>query len=658
MLSISEPTSEPPVELNARARALGPRDLRLAAAVGSLLGTAYLILFLRSVFFESYETWVAYIMAPGLFFAAAPVLRRMLLTVERDPWIRSVVVWGLAAKLLGAFARFYTNEFVLGRGDSAVYHRHGTSLSGQFRSFIFDGPVVQESLPDLNGTPFIRLLTGLLYTVTGPTRLGGFVAFSFLSFWGLYLFYRAHRIALPDALGRRYAVLLFFLPSMVFWPSSIGKEAWMTTMLGLGAYGVARILTHQRWGYLAAVAALGGMAIVRPHVAAIFFVGLVVALSTRRSDSPTGQVKKVFGLMFLAGLSILLAGQIQAFFELDSLDAQEVFDRTTERSAQGGSAFETSQPSSIGGLPWAFVTVLFRPFLFEVGGAVGVISSVEGSVLVGLFLWNLRSVGRAVRSLLTQPFVAMVVAYTFLFVVAFSAVSNFGILARQRTQLYPLAMVLLTIPPAVTAGRDRTLGPLAQRSITPVSDRPSAGSVRPASVRAAQRVSIDGSPESVPPRRVDSVSRAREHPNFVAPAPHAESNRYRTVLAFVGVGCVAGLTVLAWTTRSSDDEIGPVATFERLIPTAVSSTLPTTSTVVAPTPTPSASSTETTADAEPITTTTTTAPPASTVAPTRPPPTTARPTTTTTQAPTTTEPPTIPDVTFPPPTVVPTTAAP
>jgi hypothetical protein len=58
--------------------------------------------------------------------------------------------------------------------------------------------------------------------------------------------------------------------------------------------------------------------------------------------------------------------------------------------------------------------------------------------------------------------VAFVLVYSGLFVVAFSSIANFGILARERTQLLPFFLVLLAVPasrprpapaPAVTAER-------------------------------------------------------------------------------------------------------------------------------------------------------------------------------------------------------------
>jgi hypothetical protein len=44
------------------------------------------------------------------------------------------------------------------------------------------------------------------------------------------------------------------------------------------------------------------------------------------------------------------------------------------------------------------------------------------------------------------PYVAYVVTYTIMFVIAFSSIGNFGILTRQRTQVLPLVVVLLALP--------------------------------------------------------------------------------------------------------------------------------------------------------------------------------------------------------------------
>ena len=70
------------------------------------------------------------------------------------------------------------------------------------------------------GTGFMRMVTGVVYVVTGPSLVGGFLVFSVLGFWGIYFVYRAF-VALPCREGNDwlYGLLMFLLPSMLFWPS-------------------------------------------------------------------------------------------------------------------------------------------------------------------------------------------------------------------------------------------------------------------------------------------------------------------------------------------------------------------------------------------------------------------------------------------------------
>jgi len=54
----------------------------------------------------------------------------------------------------------------------------------------------------------------------------------------------------------------------------------------------------------------------------------------------------------------------------------------------------------------------------------------------------------AIRSMRRQPFVAFALVYVAVFTFAFSSVANFGILPRERVQVLPMFLVLLSSPPA------------------------------------------------------------------------------------------------------------------------------------------------------------------------------------------------------------------
>ncbi|MFV0258380.1 MAG: hypothetical protein ACK5PP_08045 [Acidimicrobiales bacterium] len=453
----------------------------MAAAVAA---PAYLLLTIHLITTTGYDTWGGVLIAPALLTVGLLALRRLLARHEPDRWIRAAISLGLVTKLTASFARFYANEYLLGPGDAFGYHLHGAAVAAELRRFVIGGPAYRLALPDLFGTEFIRLLTAGLYTVMGPSRTGGFVVFAFLSFWGLYLFYRAFSIALPGGDRRRYVVLVFFLPSMLFWPSSLGKEAWMITMIGLASYGLARILTGRPLGYAAVTAGVAGMVMVRPHVAGIFAVAAAVALGLRRSTGRRGLARRIVGLVFVVVMAGLVMRQLQLFFGLDSgLDAGDVLALTTSRSTQGGSRFDAADAVSIATLPWAAVTVLFRPFLFEAGSVTMLISAIEGSLLLIVFGLGAARLVRLPSMVFRHPYVGYAAAYTLVFVVAFSAIGNFGILVRQRTQLYPLALVAVTAPldglrrsrnrnerMADRARSEQLDGAEIERQMTPVGD--------------------------------------------------------------------------------------------------------------------------------------------------------------------------------------------
>ena len=182
-------------------------------------------------------------------------------------------------------------------------------------------------MPELSGTPFIRLVTGLIYIVTKPTIFGGFVVFSWLSFLGLFFFYKAIVVGFPEANHRRYAYLVFFLPSMLYWPSSIGKEAWISFGLGLASYGVALILRHQPLGYPVAGLGLLATAGPRPHITVLCTVALGMAYVLRRrswSDSTLGPVSKVVGIVVMLAAGVVVVSKAAAFFEVDSVTSGSV----------------------------------------------------------------------------------------------------------------------------------------------------------------------------------------------------------------------------------------------------------------------------------------------------------------------------------------------
>jgi hypothetical protein len=324
----------------------------------------------------------------------------------------------------------------------------GALLARQFRDGVF---TIDLGRP-VQGTGFIEIVTGVVYTITGATTLGGFLVFSWLGFWGLYLFHRSFVRAVPTGDHLRYARLVFFLPSLLFWPSSIGKEAWICLGLGLATYGAARALTRAKGGIPLVALGLVGVGAVRPHVAVLLAAAILVAYVLRRQAGAgaASAVGKVVGIALLGGVLILAVGQLERFMGTDAFDQESVqvtLDDVTARTGQGGSYVEgTHTDLSPSRFPLAFMNVMFRPYPWQATNAQSLLAAAEAAVILVLFVLGWRRLLAGLRAVLDTPYVILCGCYTVLFVYGFSSFANYGILVRQRVQVLPFFLVLLAMP--------------------------------------------------------------------------------------------------------------------------------------------------------------------------------------------------------------------
>jgi hypothetical protein len=398
---------------------------------------------------RTYDVSSPLLLAPVLVALTLPAISRQA-RHERSRTLFWLLVAGLVLKLAGAVVRYYVAYDVYGGlADAAVYHAEGVRISEAFRHGTF-----ATGLQGLTSTNFIRFFTGVLYTVIGTSEVAGFVFYSWLAYWGQFFFYRAFTVAVPDGRSRSYARLLFFLPTMIFWPSSIGKEAWMVFALGIAAYGAARLLSKVSVGSVA-ITVLGTWlaAIVRPHVAGMFVLALLAASLLRRTRPELRQlapIAKALGVAVLGAAAVFLVIRTDRFLQTQGIDTTGgvggVFRGVGERTGSGGSGFTPVSGSWLRA-PVGAVTVLFRPFVFEAHSVTALLSALEGTFLIGLVVARFRSVVAAVKGVRREPYVALCLAYSAIFVVAFSSIANFGLLARERTQLLPFFLVVLALSP-------------------------------------------------------------------------------------------------------------------------------------------------------------------------------------------------------------------
>jgi hypothetical protein len=411
----------------------------------------------------TYDTWGAFVWGPAMVLLSLP-LCRWVAGRTREPELAGFFFAAAALKIVvGAGVRYYMVDAVYGAGDAFGYDRAAGELVDPFRRGDFGG------LGEITGTRFLEVLNGVVQAIIGKTMVGSFLVFSTFSFVGMCLLYLAFCEGHPTGDRTLYRRLLFLTPTIWFWPSSVGKEAFLMLTIGSLTYGFARVLNGHLSGFVFAGLGLWGSAVVRPHIALMLLVGIVVALPPapgarqRRlaETSPRGSSVARYALPLLVVIAIPASlSAAETFFKIDGLNlesATEVRDDVVRRTSTGGSEFAPPDTSNPVGMVQAIVTVIARPFPGE-GSGFQALAAAEGIcllVIIGVAWWRRR--GTVLRGFVHR-WPRLSIAYVVAFAWGFSAVSNFGILARQRSLMLPFVFVLAAVvplPPAATEQRSR-----------------------------------------------------------------------------------------------------------------------------------------------------------------------------------------------------------
>jgi len=360
----------------------------------------------------------------------------LAIITRRDQFLFTVMTVALVAKLFASWLYTVLPAFQLS-DINGLYFDSAKQMAGSsitLTDFF--------SLQQLWGTNLIIAIGACLFSVIGPSLAGAMVLFAMISFWGQFLFYRAFVLAFPTANKRAAALLLFLFPSLVFWTSAFGKDALMTLAIGLTSYGIARRFDTKGW--VAILIGLPMATLVRPHVGA--FVAVSLFASYLIADITYG--RKIIGLKlllfpFFLATSLVIVTYSKSSLELNSVeDARAMSEYSHLHNQIGGSAF--GEDESIGTRLAQAPLLMFRPFPWEVNNWTAVLASCEGFALLLFILHSRGDLVRLFLSARSTPLVIFAICFVAIFSAVFSvAMSNFGLLARQRVMVLPLVLALV-----------------------------------------------------------------------------------------------------------------------------------------------------------------------------------------------------------------------
>lgn len=393
----------------------------------------------------------ALVVALVLAAASVAVARRVATGDRYHALFRVMVLSAILHMACAPLQIFVVDHFYQGIADWLRYDQHGALLAANWRNGSFT--TAGAGLTTIVGDGSVSIATGAVMTVVGINQLATFIVFAWFGFIGTTFFYRAMATTFPEADLRRYAALVFLFPSLLFWTANAGKEAIMLVALGLTSLGAARILARRPSGY--AVMGLG-MALgilVRPNEL-VLLVGAVAVAMLIRGRNPARRVnpaRHLASLVFMVGAVVGTILETRRFLRpLRASGLSGVLLKVSANNKGAGAGFGSSlgySPSLLR-YPRDVYNVLLNPPLFAAHGVPKLLTASENTLILITFLFALPRLRFLARTARRRPYVMAALIYSAAYVYVFAALGNLGLIARERTLLLPLLLVLFAVPVA------------------------------------------------------------------------------------------------------------------------------------------------------------------------------------------------------------------
>lgn len=364
--------------------------------------------------------------------------------LSRMEWKRSAsndsrVYWSaLALRLtvgiiLGLFYVVYYDS----KGDTFAFFDDAVALShGQTET-------VTTEPRSLFFVYIIRIVNFVTYNNYWLTSL-------WLSWFSFICSYRlvAKLDAIIPEFGSATRIALLFLPSVVFWSSGVIKESVAFSAVAMLCVFFLSLIRNERFTALRALGVAVFLFILfslKYYWAAVLVPCMITAVIIQKIG-PKKYVVPIFLLVFVL-LAFLASFTHPNFYISRFLQVMvENHDIYIVRSQPDKLIhYYNLTPdwwSVIINSPWALLSGLFRPMVFEVSNVPGYLAAIENLLLLGLVLWKLKFI----RKPKVENHVIVLTAVVYVVVLCiFLALStpNFGTLSRFRIGFLPFFVLLI-----------------------------------------------------------------------------------------------------------------------------------------------------------------------------------------------------------------------
>ena len=386
------------------------------------------------------------------------------------------------AHVFSGFAQIFVYVYYYGSGDMTAYRDFGIPIADALRydfNGIFPGTVqllIQSkdmNLPfesPLGGgsTGSMLMLSAYLLFLLGNSFYGVTLAIAMLAYISKVVIYRALHPEFPPEQKRAVMIAVMLMPTAVFWSCGLLKEPIVMIFMGPLFLGFRYIIDGGRplraW-LLVAVGAFG-VVLFKAYVLLSFGVAASVWLIWARviRDRGSMAVKPLYLVIgALVGMVLITVADRYLLKRSEGGFAQSMAaQRRAAGMVEGDSNFslegdtvslnaETSLSGELLLAPFALLTALFRPFIFEVRKPMQFLNALETTWVLwaSLQIFRRRHVAGVVSRITASPVMMFCVVFTLILALGTGlSTSNLGALSRYRAPMMPFfALLLLTLAP-------------------------------------------------------------------------------------------------------------------------------------------------------------------------------------------------------------------
>ncbi len=379
----------------------------------------------------------------------------------------ALIIKLVAGILLGLLYTYYYSV-----ADTFGFFEDATKFSAlakedivNYLSFIWTSDESYPFWSNLNYTQpravFLSKIVSFFCLITGDNYWLISLYFSFIAFacsWRLVNTIITHY---PES--KIAAIISFlFVPSVVFWSSGLVKEC-----LAMGALFYISSVFLKVWHrdkiniteVLLTILSLWILWQLKYYYAAVFLPVLFTSIIVKFILVPVFKIKSsileivIWFSVFAVPLFLISLSKenfhLDVFFEVIVKNYHSFQNLSSENGAVHFNDLQPNFLSILYNAPWALVSGLFRPFLWEVDNLLQVLQSVESAILFILVITSVMNFIKGYHSKHRLLILSLMVYVVLLCIFLTISSPNFGTLSRYRIGFLPFLFFLLLIDNAV-----------------------------------------------------------------------------------------------------------------------------------------------------------------------------------------------------------------